>query len=347
MNAVLEVLESGAFVTVQDLGRPGYRKYGVPVSGALDPLSLRAANALLGNEPGAAGLEIFVQGPTLKVLSSPVRIALAGQIAAKIETAQGKNFQAEAQTTATLFPGDTVRIGRLAGGVAYVGFSGGIRVPPVLGSRSTYSRARLGGLDGRPLAVGGRFPCAAFSGEDRFEMTNRQPLPHSEGPIRVMPGPQQDSFTAEAMSAFQSKPFTVTSGMDRMGMRLSGPRLAHNGRGAEILSDGVTPGAIQVPGDGQAIVLLADCQTTGGYPKIATVIRADLPRLAHAMPGMELRFESVTAGEAAAALSAQAQQLKDWIAGISPCGLPGYLDEDALFAANLISGAVRGDEHLP
>ena len=345
MNAVLEVVESGTFVTIQDFGRPGYRKHGVPLSGALDSVSLSAVNALLGNKLGAAALEVFIHGPTLKVLSGEIRIALIGKIAAKVQTARAKSFRVEAQTTATLFPGDTVRIGRSAGGVSYIGFSGGIRVPPVLGSRSTYCRAALGGINGRALAAGDRLPCESVCGEVRFEAANQQPLAHNEGPIRVMLGPQQDCFTEEAISDFLGKPFTVTADMDRMGMRLAGARLTHSVRGQEIVSDGVAPGSIQVPGDGHPIVLLADCQTSGGYPKIATVIKADLPRLAHVMPGMELRFRSVSAREAEAALRARVRQLDAWIANTAPFRPPGLIDEEALFGANLISGAVRGDEY--
>jgi biotin-dependent carboxylase-like uncharacterized protein len=343
MKAVVEVVESGTFVTVQDHGRPGYRKYGVPLSGALDSVSLSAVNALLGNKPDAAALEVFMRGPTLKVLSGGIRIALIGKIAAEVQTARVRNFHVEAQTTATLFPGDMVQIGRSAGGVSYIGFSGGILVPPVLGSRSTYRRAALGGINGRALAAGDCLPCEPVRGQV-LEAANPQPLTHDEGPIRVMLGPQLDYFSEQAITDFLGKPFIVTADMDRMGMRLTGARLMHGDRGQEIVSDGVTPGSIQVPGDGYPIVLLADCQTTGGYPKIATVIKADLPCLAHVMPGMELRFRSVSAREAAAALHARVQQLNAWIAGITHFRPPGLINEEALLGANLISGAVRGDE---
>ncbi|TXG87752.1 MAG: allophanate hydrolase subunit 2 family protein, partial [Zoogloea sp.] len=160
-------------------------------------------------------------------------------------------------------------------------------------------------------------------------------------------GPQDEHFTAAALEAFLSQPFRITRERDRMGMRLAGPLLAHSARGADIGSDGLTPGAIQVPADGQPILLLADCQTVGGYPKIATVIRADLPRLAHLQPGDEIRFRAVDADEAAAARAALARRLSDWLASARPAQAGGDPDTAVLLAANLAGAAVRGDDpHL-
>lgn len=345
MSALVEVVDSGLAVTIQDRGRPGYRSIGVPLSGALDPLFLAAANALLGNEAGAAALEIVMSGPTLKAVSDSVRIALAGEISAKVLSARGNTLTVHPWSTATLFPGDVIQIGGVAGGVAYVGISGGFNVPPVLGSRSTYPRAALGGVNGRALAAGDRLPCGHVQGDPWLEARSPQPLAHDAGPIRVILGPQQEHFTADAVNAFLNEPFTVTREMDRMGMRLDGARLAHNELGAEIVSDGVVPGAIQVPANGHPIVLMVDCQTSGGYPKIATVISADLPRLGHARPGMTLHFQSVSAPEAAAARREQADRLALWIGNLLSFRPPGVINVDALYAGNLISGAVRGDEY--
>jgi biotin-dependent carboxylase-like uncharacterized protein len=344
MSAMLEAIDGGVAVTVQDRGRPGYRSIGVPVCGALDPIYLAAANALLGNEPGAAALEVIVTGPSLKVLRGEVRIALIGALSAKVHCERGRRFQLEPQTTATLFPGDIIRIGRPASGVCYAAFSGGVEVEPALGSRSTYLRAALGGLNGRALAAGDRLPCGTFRGNPFLEAKNPQAYVHEDGPIRVILGPQDDHFTKETIDNFLNGEFTVTRDIDRMGMRLDGIRLQHNEKGAEIVSDGVVPGSIQVPANGQPIVLLADCQTSGGYPKIATVIHSDLPRLAHVRPGMALRFRSVSAEQAAAARRTQASQLRSWITNITPFRLSDGIDEEALFRCNLISGAVRGDE---
>jgi len=345
MSALLEVVDSGLSVTVQDRGRPGYRSIGVPLSGALDPLFLAAANALLGNEPGAAALEVVMSGPSLKVLSGSARVSLAGALGAKVVSARGVVLALAPWSTATLFPGDLVQVGGVSGGVAYVGISGGVKVPTMLGSRSTYQRAALGGVSGRALAAGDRLPCGHVQGDPWLESRSPQPLAHEEGPIRVVLGPQQEHFTAGALRAFLSEPFVVTREMDRMGMRLDGARLEHNERGAEIVSDGVVPGAIQVPANGHPIVLMADCQTSGGYPKIATVISADLPRLGHARPGTQLHFQSVSVAQAALARRAQADRLALWVGNLVSFRPPGVINEEALYGGNLISGAVRGDEY--
>lgn len=344
MSAIVEVVEAGLAVAVQDLGRPGYRQLGVPLSGALDPQLMTAANRLLGNPPDAPVLEVCLGGPALKALSGTVRVALAGELGGQVVRAKGQVLKVQPWQTATLFPGDLIRIGGCPGGVGYVGITGGFAVPEQLGSRSTYRRAALGGVQGRALALGDRIACGALSGDPWLESWGRAPWHRDEGPIRVMLGPQDDHFTAAALRSFLGTPYRVTRDLDRMGIRLDGAALAHNERGAEIVSDGVAPGAIQVPANGQPIVLMADCQTSGGYPKIATVIRADLPRLAHLRPGDEIRFVAVDHGEARAALLRQEQALVAWSEAIESFRPPGVIDEAALYGGNLISGAVRGDE---
>jgi 5-oxoprolinase (ATP-hydrolysing) subunit C len=349
VNAQLEVVDSGLAVSVQDRGRFGYRRLGVPVSGALDRPLLAVANALVGNAADAAALEIMVAGPALKVVADRVRISLAGPLGGRLHHAHGKVSALEPWSTATLGPGDVIGFGAIdappSGGpsIAYVGVSGGIDVPPVLGSRSTYARAALGGVHGRTIAVGDLLPCGTVEREALLEFRGAGPFVHPEGPIRVVPGPQADHFTDEALQTFFSQPFTVTRDSDRMGMRLEGPTLHQGALGADIASDGVTPGAIQVPGNGKPIILMADCQTVGGYPKIATVISADLPRLANLRPGTQLRFECASLAQAAAARAAQAQLLALWVGRIThfrPCGI---FDEAALYGANLVSGMIRGD----
>lgn len=344
MSGLVEVVDAGVAVTIQDRGRRGYRSIGVPVSGALDPLLLAAANALLGNPPDAAGLEVCLGGPGLKAVSGTVRIALAGEVEAKVVRGKGTVLKVLPWQTATLFPGDVAQIGAVTRGIAYVGITGGFDVPLQLGSRSTYPRAALGGVRGRAIAVGDHLPCSALHRDPWLESCSPAPLPRAEGPVRVILGPQDEHFTPGALAAFLAEPYQVTRDMDRMGMRLEGPRLTHNERGAEIISDGVTPGAIQVPANGQPIVLLADCQTSGGYPKIATVIRADLGRLGHLKPGSEIRFRSVTQAEAADALRAQTGSFARWTEGLQSFRPPGAIDEVALYGGNLVSGVVRGDE---
>ncbi len=348
MSAQLEVLDAGLAVTVQDRGRFGFRRLGVPVAGALDADLLAAANALAGNAADAAGLEVLLRAPTLRVRTGHVRLAIAGEVGATVQCAQGEPRKVEPWSAIAAAAGDTVRFGALAAAkpdgpaIAYLGIGGGVDVPPMLGSRSTYARAALGGVHGRALAAGDLLGCAD-SGADSGLVWRAPPWRCADGPIRVVAGPQDDHFTARAIESFYAQPFTVTPDSDRMGLRLRGPVLAHGALGADIASDGVTPGAIQVPANGQPIVLMADCQTVGGYPKIATVISADLPRLAHLRPGATLRFRRVGLAEAAAARAERARRLAQWVRAIESCRAPGFVDDAALYGGNLVSGMVRAD----
>lgn len=341
MAGLIEVIESGLATTVQDAGRAGYRRLGIATSGALDPLWLACANALVGNPADAAGLECRILGPSLKVVAGPVRIALASDSEARIESAEGVRAALPPWRSATLRTGDSLAVGAAARGVSYLAIAGGVEVPLRLGSRATYLQADLGGVEGRRLRPGDRIPAGAQAARETSERVQSAPGLHEGGPLRVMLGPQADHFSPEALEMFFGAEFVVTRDADRMGIRLDGPRLAHDPRfGAEIVSDGVTPGAIQVPADGRPIVLLADCQTVGGYPKIATVIRADLPRLAHLLPGDRLRFAPVDGAQARAALRAQAGHLARWISGIARFQADGGVEEALLHSANLVSGMV-------
>lgn len=344
MSALVEVVDAGLAVTIQDRGRFGYRNIGVPVSGTLDPNLMTAANAMLGNDLNAAVLEVCLGGPSLKALSGTVRISLAGELTAQVVNTRGRVLKVLPWQTATLFPGDVVRIGGVARGVACVGISGGFQVPMQLGSRSTYLRAGIGGVEGRALAGGDRLQCDPLIGNPWVETCGTLPWPVGPGPIRVLAGPQDDHFTPEALAAFLGTPYHVTRDMDRMGIRLDGEKLTHNDQGAEIVSDGVAPGSIQVPANGQPIVLMADCQTSGGYPKIATVIRADLVRLAHVRPGDEVHFVAVDHAQAAAVMREQVERVGRWCESLGTFRPPGVVDEVALYEGNLISGAIRGDE---
>ncbi len=339
MAGLIEVLDGGLGTTLQDGGRPGYRRYGVALSGALDPVWLACANALAGNPPDAAALELRLSGPRLRVAAGRVRVALAG--VADIAVSGRPTFPP--WQSLTLEEGEELRIGAVRGGIAYLAVAGGIDTPPLLGSRATHLRAGLGGVAGRALAAGDRLPVGA--GQSEGGERRQSAFAHEDGPIRLLPGPQDDHFTPPARRALVEQAFTVSRDADRMGLRLEGPPLLHDDRyGDEIISDGVAPGTLQVPPDGQPILLLADCQTVGGYPKIATAIRADLPRLAHLLPGARLRFAYVSREEAAAALRAQQARLAAWIEGIAPCVPAGGVDEAALYSANLISGALYSEE---
>ncbi len=332
---MFEVLACPVPASLQDLGRPGYRHFGVPVSGALDNVSLRLANALVRNPPGAAALEMRLTGPRLRA-DAPVRVALV-QADGVIERSSAEREPLPAGRSATLASGDILKIGVVQGGAGYLAVAGGFDVPQVLGSRSTYARAGFGTLlhDGMVLLVGE----ADLSGPECAVPPGLTFA--NDGPIHVIPGPQRAAFTDDAFAAFTAATWTVTQEADRMGLRLAGPALAHVA-GADIVSDAVTPGAIQVPGDGRPIVLLADCQSVGGYAKIATVIAADLPRLGRLLPGNTLRFAAVSVDEALTALRASETWLAQAIASVRPLDAGG-IDLDALYQSNLVDGVVHAD----
>ncbi len=298
MTNALRVIGPGPHTTVQDLGRTGYQDVGVPASGPLDRVSLRLANALAGNPPGAPVLELLLQGPTLEVMAESVRIALVG-CSAGIEIRTGNARTVPAGESVRLARGEVFRIGALRDSVcAYLALEGGIDVPMVLGSASTYVRGAFGGLDGRRLRKDDSVPLKLASVDVRAERTlaRLHDLAFDQ-PIRVVLGPQTDYFTADALTTFLSSEYTVSPQADRMGYRLAGPVLAH-AAGYDLVSDGVVTGAVQVPGSGLPIVLMADHQTIGGYPKIATVISADVPVVGRRRPGRPIRFVAVEVREA-------------------------------------------------
>lgn len=343
MIATIEVIEGGHGNSIQDRGRVGYRHMGIAVSGQLDAIFARCANALVGNAESAACLEMRAAGPTLKVRAGPLRVAMSGEVAATIQRPDGRQRRLAAWCSASLDNGDVMKIGAIAGGTAYLAVSGGIGVVPQLGSRSTYLRAAIGGCDGRLLAAGDSFPCRRLERDDLGEY-RATPWRHDGSPIRAISGPQTDCFGLTALADFLAQPYTVSVESDRMGMRLAGPALAHrDADSADIVSDGVAPGAIQVPGDGQPIVLLADCQTVGGYPKIATVITADLCRLGQCRPGATIRFALVDLATAAALLAAREARWQHWRESIRGHLPLDYVDENALYRSNLIGGVLRAE----
>ncbi len=347
MTGQLEFVDAGVAVTVQDLGRFGHRDIGVPLAGAADPVLMACANALLGQAQDLAVLEVGLVGPQLRALDQPVYLAVAGNFKPVLVLADGQRTPLAAWRGICLQPGQQLVLGPCRTGVGYVAVAGGVEVNRVLGSRSTYARAALGGIDGRAPQAGDRLPVGAVPEPER---QSKMPFVHQTGPLRVLPGPQDQHFTDEAWALFTSGAYRVTRDADRMGLRLQGPALAHrDGLGADIVSEAVAPGAVQVPGAGQPIVLGVDAQTIGGYTKIATVIAADLPRLAHLRPGDTVCFQRVTRAQALAARTAQQQALAAWVRQIVGLGSGGAVDERALYAHNLISGmmdAQSGDGPL-
>jgi biotin-dependent carboxylase-like uncharacterized protein len=340
MSAGLKVLAPGLHTTVQDLGRPGYQAIGVPVSGALDGFSLRLANALVGNSPGTPVLEMLMSGPTLEVAADTVRVALAGVGASLVIGAERARIGAG--QSVTLPRGAVIEVVAGQSASCYLAVEGGVAVPRVLGSTSTYVRAAIGGLDGRALRRGDFVPLAMARASERAELRLPLPLtPTGDQPIRVVLGPQQEYFTEEAVATFLLAEFRISQSADRMGMRLDGPFLQHR-RGWDIVSDAITTGAIQVPGSGQPILLLADHQTTGGYPKIATVISADLPVVGLRRPGDRLRFAAVTVEVAEEICRVEEHRLAELAAGLEPVPDRSGIDLGLLYEDNLISGVVSG-----
>jgi biotin-dependent carboxylase-like uncharacterized protein len=291
---MIRIADPGPQTTVQDLGRFGQLRHGIPPSGPMDVRAFVIANRLVGNADGAAGLECTLIGPRFSV-EGPCAMAVTG--ADTPVTVNGE--AAPVYTTIALRSGDTVRVGAARAGVrAYVAFAGGIDVPPALGSRATYLRGRLGGLQGRSLKRDDvlRVLPAPVPTPRALPAAQATPL-EAEPEIRVVLGPDLERFTPEGVAAFLGGPYEMLPQSDRMGARLRGPRIAH-ARGHDIISDGIALGSIQVPGDGQPIVLLVDRQSTGGYTKLATVCSFDIGRIGQLKPGQRVHFRAIEVAEA-------------------------------------------------
>jgi KipI family sensor histidine kinase inhibitor len=306
-DRVVTVLRPGFFTTIQDSGRWGCQTLGVPVAGPMDYAAHRVANALVGNTPDAATLEITGTGPELR-FESAARIGVAG---AELQvTIDGVPLPPNASATAPA--GAIMRCGERRGGArAYVAADGGIAVPTVLRSRATHVVSGMGGISGRPLKAGDRLPLPpASAGVSRGPIAPRGPLPHVEAVsrggarVRVVTGPQANRFDAAAIDLLQRGRYTISPQSDRMGYRLRGPALPAP-HGGEMISDVTFTGGLQIPSSGDPILLMADRQTTGGYPQIAVVITADLPVAGQLGPGDWLEFEVCTRAQAVAALIAR------------------------------------------
>jgi biotin-dependent carboxylase-like uncharacterized protein len=336
----LRILQPGVAATLQDGGRLGYQRFGVPVSGALDAISSRIANIIAGNPPDCACVEILGAGLTVKVEEDSVLIAVAGA-AQRLALDDGKAVIQIAPFQGVMAKrGDIVRFGPPTdGAVYYVAVAGGFDVPPVLGSRSTYRRAGIGGLEGRALQAGDLLPLAIEAAGDRrrFALDVELKAPRD---LRVMRGPNAGHFSEDAFKRLFSSPYTISAASDRMGLRLQGPAV-NPAITAEMPSQGTTAGGMQVAADGQPILLLADRQTTGGYPRIATVIGADIAAAGRLAAGMTVRFQEVGREEALHALQAQ----RDWLASLPGQLRPlpdSQLSAEHLLSHNLIGGVTAG-----
>jgi len=346
MTSVLKVVRPGLFDTLQDLGRIGFMALGMPTAGAMDRIALQLANALCGNPPGTAGLEIGVMGPDLLVEAESARIALVGALSpALIEAPDVPPKPLESDRTHLLKRGQILRVGMVEGSsTAYLAVAGGFALPPFMGSLSTYARAGIGGFQGRKLAPNDALPLVRDQAPPGDERRLGQPFDYGNGPIRIIWGPQDDYFTERGRRTFAESDYRVSKEADRMGIRLEGPTIEH-AKGADIISDGIGPGAIQVPGAGLPIVLLADRQTVGGYPKIATVASVDLPRMGRLLPGQVVRFTPIPVGEAEALRRDQEARLQHAIADFKAARPPGGIDLARLYEENLIDGIVYERDH--
>ncbi|MBB6734085.1 biotin-dependent carboxyltransferase family protein [Cohnella zeiphila] len=329
----LTVIKPGLFTTVQDRGRTGWQRFGVSVGGAMDELSLRLANLLVGNPEDAAALEMTLSGAAIRIEKEVVAAVCGADMKASVDGAPLPMWR-----PVTIPKGSTVTFGTASEGYrTMVAFRGGISVPEVLGSRSTAVRNGFGGFKGRPLQAADRLDTYVGlrrrhlgteerAGSDRLHAATWFLGPEWRTPgknkladgvvmVRVMPGREWDWFDAESRDRFLAQPFAMLAQSDRMGTRLSGPPLQISSK-EDMLSEAVTMGTVQVPPDGRPIVLMADRQTTGGYPRIAQAASVDLPVLAQMRPGERVLFRLIDTQEAEALWIARERQLE-----LLRCGL--------------------------
>lgn len=335
----LKILTAGPMLTVQDAGRFGLRHMGVSPAGPIDRAAMELANALVGNAPGAAALEFAGPAGSFRC-DRPVRFAVAtAECTIRID-----KRVVPAGESHRLNPGETLTVGVPHDAVwAYLAFSGTLTSPEVLGSRATHLRTGLGGIEGRALRAGDRLPLGEdMPGAPCLRPQGRMQF-HECGPIRLILGPQKDHFAPEVIKRLFECDFTVTPKRDRMAMVLGGVELPAMG-GHDIVSDGTVPGSVQVPGSGMPIVLLAESQTTGGYPKIGTVASVDLARLAQMPVGASFRFASVSAAEGEELWIARQARLRQRLGSLVAKPERGVLRSDFLLSCDLVGGFHDPDE---
>jgi len=303
---IFEVIQPGPYTTVQDRGRFGFQQFGVPICGVVDSFAYRVANALVGNFQGQAVLEGTILGPTLRVLDQGLIAVTGGNLSPVLNNTPLPMWESVA-----IHPGDILQFkGVKSGCRAYIAVAGGIDVPIVMGSRSTYVAGKIGGVDGRPLAAGDRLNKAEGKGKVGVRVPPElTPTYLDDIEIRVILGPQDDYFS-DGIAKFLSSTFKVSTKADRMGYRLEGDSITQTGGvDKSIISEPSVPGGIQVPPDGQAIILLVE-QTVGGYTKIATVISPDIGKVGQAKPGNRIHFRQVELEEAHRILKMEEEKIE-------------------------------------
>jgi len=341
-HAQPRVLRAGPGATIQDGGRHGYLRYGVTPAGPMDWTAFRTANLALGNDDRAAAVEVSIGGLELICEGAALAAAFAGG------GFVWRRDHAPLPPAARLLlrPGDvlTAQAGSF-GAWAYLAVGGGIDAPLEMGSRATHLRSAMGGIAGRMLREGDVLPAASRlepPGQAADDAAIDAPwLAKDTQPFRVVLGPQDDYFTAEGLATFFREDYVLTAMADRMAYRFDGPDIAH-ARGHDIVSDGIALGAIQIAGDRKPLILMADRQPTGGYPKLGHVIRADIGRLAQMRPGETCRFAAVSVAEARAALLALEADIAETPSRLRPLRRP--LTSEMLLATNLIDGCVDAFE---
>ena len=290
MQKVL-VKDSGPLTTVQDLGRFGYQKFGMPTAGAMDKFSYKIANLLVDNKEDDAVLEYTFKGPNLKFEEDAIIAVTGAENTVKINGKKIKMWKSH-----YIEKGSTLEISSAQKGLrGYISFKSGFDLPEIMGSKSTYLRANLGGYEGRKLKNGDVLEINKKISRDNYTLKSLEKKyrpDFSQRNIRVILGPQDDSFSKEGISKFLKDEFKVSSQADRMGYRLEGPKIDHKD-GADIITDGIAEGSIQVSGNGKPIIMLADSQTTGGYTKITTVITVDIDIVSQKKPGDLITFEKI------------------------------------------------------
>jgi antagonist of KipI len=307
--ASIIIKSAGMLTTVQDQGRYGYQRYGMPVSGAMDIFSYELANLLVGNKVHEACLETTITGPEI-LFTDAGAVALCGADMGPLKNGMPVSMN----KTIKIESGDMLSFRGLKNGCrCYIAFAGGINVPPVMGSRSTYLRAKTGGFGGRALSPGDELALGVSEKEIRIlEIPGKLLLPFkSSQTIRICPGPEINRFGLEGIQKLLTSEYTVTDHSDRMGYRLAGNIIKHKSSNADIISAGISAGTIQIPGDGQPVILMADRQTTGGYSRIANVISADLTLLAQMIPGDHIRFREISLKEAQSLYIAREKILRE------------------------------------
>lgn len=334
-EATLRVLEAGPGATLQDGGRHGYLRFGVTAAGPMDPLAHAAANLAVGNRADATAIEVSVGGIEVTAELGSLTIAIAGgEFSLSLD---GRPLPPAVVLTLDAGAVLKIRAGS-RGSWCYLAIAGRLVLPKVLGSHATHTRTGFGGVNGRAIIAGDRLGFERSGSSQPSSSVIVAPwLDRPVDTIRVVLGPQHDYFADDQIAAFLAGPWSVSARSDRMAYFLDGPRLTH-ARGFNIVSDGIAMGAIQVPGDGRPIVLMADRQSTGGYPKIATIIGSDIGRLAQARPGTVFRFAAVSIDAAVSARRDEAALLARGIV-VEPL-VRTHLSSEFLLSLNLIDGVV-------